>query len=434
MRSIGIGLIGWGTVGCGTIRALRENADMIGDRLGASLELRRVADLDLTTPRPVDLDSHLLTDNVELLLTDPAIDVVVELIGGIEPARTFILRALKNGKHVVTANKALLAHHGNEIFRAARENRRCIEFEAAVAGGIPLIKAFREGLAANRFESLYGILNGTANYILTRMTEEDLSFDKALTEAQGEGIAEADPALDVEGTDAAHKLAILAAIAFGGKVQFEDVYVEGISHIDPVDIQFAREFGYRLKLLAIGRTLNGKVEMRVHPTLIPSDHVLASVKGAYNAIHVTAHPVGSIMLYGLGAGMLPTGSAVAADIMDLARNLTSGVASRVPALGYLPERSHGIEVQPISEVSTCYYFRFSAMDSPGVLSQISGILGKYGISISAVIQKGRELQGAVPIVMLTHEARESGVKRALEEIDRLDVARDRTRLIRIENL
>jgi homoserine dehydrogenase len=433
MRSIGIGLIGWGTVGCGVIQVLRDNADAIAARLGFRLELKRVADMDLERARPVAVPPELLTARGEELLDDPSIDIVVELIGGLGAARRIIASALEKKKYVVTANKALLAHHGNELFEVAQKNGRSIGFEASVAGGIPFIKSLREGLAANRIQNIFGILNGTANYILTRMTDAGLSFAAALKEAQDKGYAEADPTLDIEGIDTAHKLAITCAIAFGTPIQFDQVYTEGISRIDPVDIQFGEEFGYQLKLLAIARNSESGLEMRVHPTLIPSSHVLASVKGAYNAVHVQGNAVGNIMLYGLGAGMMPTGSAVVSDLMDIARDIAAGTAPKVPHLGFVENRLTAIPIKPISDVSTCYYFRFAAVDRPGVLSKIAGILGANQISIGAVIQKGRETQGAVPIVMLTHEALESNVRKALAEMDRLDVVLAPTQLIRIED-
>lgn len=433
MRGIGVGLIGWGTVGCGVIEVLRQNASEIEARLGVPIELRRVADMDLERPRPVSVPPEMLTRRAEDILEDPEIQIVVELIGGLGAAKEMICKALESKKYVVTANKALLAHAGNELFEVARKNGRTIGFEASVAGGIPFIKSLREGLAANRIDTLYGILNGTANYILTRMTDEGLSFDEALREAQQKGYAEADPTLDIEGIDAAHKLAIASAIAFGSRIQFDKVYIEGISRIDPLDIGFGREFGYELKLLAIARNIDGRVEMRVHPTLIPASHVLASVKGAYNAVHIHGNAVGNIMLYGLGAGMMPTGSAVVADLIDLARDIMGNVSERIAPLSFLPERLRPVTIKPISDVTTCYYFRFAAVDRPGVLSKISGILGKNNISIAAVIQKGREVEGAVPIVMLTHEALEKDVIQALDEMSRLDVVLASTQLIRIEN-
>jgi homoserine dehydrogenase len=433
MGAIGVGLVGWGTVGCGVIKVLQDNAAAIENRLGVPLVLRRVADVDLTRPRPVPVAAELLTTNADDILDDSSIDIVIELIGGTGIAKTIIGKALERGKHVVTANKALLAHAGNELFDLARRCGRTIGFEASVAGGIPLIKALREGLAANQIDTIFGILNGTANYILTRMSEQKLSFAEALGEAQQQGYAEADPTLDVEGVDTAHKLALACALAFGSPIRLDQVYVEGISQIDPLDIQFVEEFGYRLKLLAIGRNDQGLLEMRVHPTMIRSNHVLASVKGAYNAVHIHGNAVGNVMFYGLGAGMMPTGSAVVADLIDLARNILDERPSRVPPLAFLADRLREIAVKPMADVRCYYYFRFSAMDRPGVLSKVSGILGDNQISIASVIQKGRQVGGAVPIVMLTHEARESDVRSALQTIDRLDVVHAPTRLIRIEN-
>jgi homoserine dehydrogenase len=374
----------------------------------------------------------MLTTNIEDILKDPEIQIVVELIGGLKAAKTVIRSALENGKHVVTANKALLAHDGNELFALAREKGLSLSFEASVGGGIPIIKSLREGLAGNRITTIFGILNGTANYILTRMTDNGLSFAEALKEAQELGYAEADPTLDVEGIDTAHKLAIASAIAFGTPIQFERVHIEGISGIDPLDIQYAEEFGYRLKLLAIARNEDGRLEMRVHPTLIAQNHVLAGVKGAYNAVHIEGNAVGDVMLYGMGAGMMPTGSAVVGDLMDVARDILDGTPGRIPALAFLPDRVQNIEIKPVADVSTSYYFRFLAMDKPGVLSNISGVLGRHGISIAAVIQKGRHTD-SVPIVMVTHEALEKSVREALDEIDRLDFVLAPTTLIRIEN-
>ena len=432
MGKIGVGLVGWGTVGCGVVQVLRENAGVIESRLGVPLELRRVADLDLERERPVAVPPEMLTRRMDDILEDPEIQIVIELIGGLKVAKTVICRALESGKHVVTANKALLAHDGNELFEIALNKGLSIGFEASVAGGIPLIKSLREGLAANRINTIFGILNGTANYILTRMTEDKLSFADALKEAQTLGYAEADPTLDIEGIDTAHKLAIASAIAFGTPIQFDRIHIEGISGIDPLDIQYAEEFGYQLKLLAIARNKNGRLEMRVHPTLIARKHVLASVKGAYNAVHIEGNAVGDVMLYGMGAGMMPTGSAVVSDLIDVARDILNKTPGRIPALAFQPGRLQKIEIKPVEDVSTSYYFRFLALDKPGVLSMISGILGKHQISIAAVIQKGRHAD-RVPLVMITHEALESSVRKALDEINKLDVVLAPTALIRIEN-
>jgi len=432
MRKIGVGLVGWGTVGCGVVEVLRENAGVIESRLGVPLELRRVADRDIERQRPVAVPRELLTTNVDDILRDPDIQIVVELIGGLKAAKTVICSALESGKHVVTANKALLAHVGNELFAFALTKGLSIGFEASVAGGIPLIKALREGLASNRISTFFGILNGTANYILTRMSEDKLSFDEALKEAQALGYAEADPTLDIEGIDTAHKLAIASAIAFGTPIQFDRVHIEGISGIDPLDIQYAEEFGYQLKLLAIARNTENRLEMRVHPTLIARKHVLASVKGVYNAVHIEGNAVGDVMLYGMGAGMMPTGSAVVSDLVDVARDILNKTPGRIPPLAFLPDRLQKIEIKPVSDISTSYYFRFLALDRPGVLSKISGILGRYQISIAAVIQKGRHTN-SVPLLMITHEALESDVRKALDEINALDAVLAPAVLIRIEN-
>jgi homoserine dehydrogenase len=432
MRKIGVGLVGWGTVGCGVVEVLRENADVIESRLGVPLELKRVADKDIQRPRPVAVPAELLTTNAEDIFRDPDIQIVIELIGGLDAAKKVISSAIENGKHVVTANKALLAHDGNELFALASKNGRTIGFEASVAGGIPLIKSLREGLSSNRIRHIFGILNGTANFILTRMSEDKLSFNDALKEAQAHGYAEADPTLDIEGIDTAHKLAIASAIAFGTPIQFGRVHIEGISGIDPLDIQYAEEFGYQLKLLAIARSEENRLEMRVHPTLIARNHVLASVRGVYNAVHIEGNAVGDVMLYGMGAGMMPTGSAVVSDLIDVARDILNNTPARIPALAFLPDRLQKIEIKPISDVSTSYYFRFLALDRPGVLSKISGILGRYRISIAAVIQKGRHTD-SVPVVMITHRALESDVRKAIDEINSLDMVVAPAVLIRIEN-
>jgi len=342
------------------------------------------------------------------------------------------LKAIEAGKHVVTANKAVLAEYGAELFAAAKEKGVDIAFEAAVGGGVPIIKTLKESLAGNRIKSLTGIVNGTCNYILTRMTDEGLSFEEALAEAQEAGFAEADPSLDVDGIDAAHKLALLTTLAYGTEISLEDIYVEGIREIEPLDIAFARELGFVTKLLAICKETENGLEVRVHPALIAEDHVLASVRMAYNAFYVRGDAVGDILLYGLGAGQMPTGSAVVSDIVDLARNVLSGATLRVPPLSFQLADLQRLPLKPMNEVVSRYYFRFSAVDRPGVLSKIAGILGENEISIATVIQKGREARGSVPIVMLTHEAREAAVSRALAAIDRLEVVTAPTKLLRIE--
>ncbi len=432
MKKIQIGLLGFGTVGSGTAKILIENRDVIESRLGTSLELKWIADLDHETDRGVVVDKQILTSDAEMVTNDPEVDIVIELIGGYEPAKSFILKAIENGKQVVTANKALLAAHGDEIFSAAIKKGVEVGFEASVGGGIPLIRSIKEGLVANRMESFFGILNGTANYILSKMTDEGSPFAKVLEEAQALGYAEADPTFDVEGIDTAHKLTILLAIAYGVPIDFKAVYTEGISKITPLDITIMQEFGYRIKLLAISKDDGEAIEARVHPTLIPEDSMLANVNEAYNALYMRGDAVGNVMLYGPGAGMMPTGSAVVSDLVDVARNVLNGAVGRVPALGYQPGSVKKRRIKSIEELEVQYYFRFSVEDRPSVLSKISGLLGKHQISIESVHQKGRDLVGAVPIVMITHEAKEAGVKAALSEIDRLDAVKDETMLIRIE--
>jgi homoserine dehydrogenase len=433
MKEIQVGLIGLGTVGCGLAKVLEDNGDMLKERLGVPLRLKKVVDIDLERPRSVTLPREVLSTQLGDILGDEEIKIVVELIGGIEPAKTFILEALQRGKHVVTANKALLALHGSELFASAREHQVNIAFEAAVGGGIPLIRALREGLVANRIGHIYGILNGTANYILTRMAREGSSFAEALSEAQAQGIAEADPTLDVEGVDAAHKIAVLSSLAYCCDINFDQIHTEGISQIDPSDIQFAEDFGYKIKLLAISRSDGERIDVRVHPTMIPQEHMLAKVEGAYNAVHISGDAVGEVMLYGLGAGMMPTGSAVASDLVDLGRDLLAGSVVRMSPLACEGEAVVHRDIKPMDELVINYYFRFSAVDRPGVLSKISGILGSHNISIASVIQKGRQEKGSVPLVMMTHEAREFDVQLALAEIDKLQVVTAPTRLIRVEN-
>jgi len=434
MKKISLGLIGFGTIGTGVIRLLQENGALIAGRLGAELVLKRIADIDLERSRGVQVDASLLTRDASEILNDPEIDIVVELMGGYEPARTLILSALRQGKHVVTANKALLATHGNELFLNAMRQGVNIGFEASVGGTIPIIKTVRESLIGNRILSLSAILNGTANFILSKMTDERKPFAAVLKEAQELGYAEADPVYDVEGIDAAHKLAILLSLAYGKKVRLEDLYREGISEVSEQDIEFSRELGYRIKLLAIAIRRGDQIEARLHPTMIPFDHLLANVNGNFNAFHLVADAADSIFLYGQGAGMMPTASAVVCDIVDIARDLLKGITVRIPPRVLDEERIEEIRLMPFEEIRTNYYFRFSAVDRPGVLSRISGILGGHDISIATVIQKGRKEEGgAVPIVMTTYKSRERDVRRAMEEIDRLDVVMGKTRLIRIED-
>jgi homoserine dehydrogenase len=432
MKEIQVGLIGFGTVGTGVAKILLEKQDVLTPLIGTPLKLKRIVDLDLERDRGVALPPGLLVNHVDQILEDPDIAIVIELVGGLEPARSFILKALDKGKHVVTANKALLAHKGEEIFGKAAEKKLDIGFEASVCGGIPAILTFQQGLVANEIESILGIFNGTSNFILTRMSEDGLSYETALKEAQQKGYAEADPTLDVEGLDTAHKLSILMHLAYGTPLNPEALFVEGITRIGPLDIGFAREFGYCIKLLALCRKEGFRLEARVQPTMIPKTHMLANVQGAYNALFIRGDAVEDILLYGKGAGMMPTGSAVVSDLVNISRNINKGVSQRIPPRirGAGPATP---EMKPFSAVITHYYLRFSAMDQPGVLSTIAGILGNHGISIASVIQKGRGLGGAVPIVMMTHEARESSMQAAIREIDCLPVIADGTVIIRVEN-
>lgn len=434
MKEIKVGLVGFGTVGAGVVKILRKNSKLIETRMGARLVLKRIADVDLKTDRGVRVKPDILTRKAEDVIRDPEIDIVMELIGGIEPARTFILQAIQNGKHVVTANKALLALHGDEIFRTAQRFGVDVNFEASVGGGIPLIRSIKEGLVANRIQSIFGILNGTSNYILTKMTDEGKAFKEVLREAQRKGYAEVNPTYDVEGIDAAHKLAILIRLAFGTRIRFKDIFIGGISDITPLDIQFGKEFGYRIKLLAIAKIDNGKIEARVHPTMIPEEHLLSTVSGVFNAVYIKGDAVGPTLFYGQGAGQMPTGSAVVGDLVELGRNLLLGTEGRrVPLLSYQDSAIGEVGLKRMDDVVMPFYMRFSALDRPGVLSKISGILGRNGISISAVIQKGRQIHGAVPVVMMTHEAKEKSVRQALREIERLGVILGKTVFIRVEN-
>ncbi|MBW1926412.1 MAG: homoserine dehydrogenase [Deltaproteobacteria bacterium] len=434
-KTVNVGLLGFGTVGSGVARILLEQSELLRQRAGMSIRLARICDLDITTSRGFPVASDILTDDVISLINDPELDIFIELIGGLEPARTFVLEAIQKGKHVITANKALLAAHGHEIFEAAARHGVELGFEASVGGGIPVVKAVKEGLVANRLQTVMGIMNGTANYILSRMTEEGTAFQDVLADAQRLGYAEADPSYDVEGIDTAHKLVIMAMLAFGTPVELSDIYIEGISRLSPLDISFAKEFGYRIKLLAIARNGNNGLELRVHPTMIPSEHLLAQVGGAYNAFYFVGDSVGKVFLYGLGAGQMPTGSAVVADVVDVARNLAGGTIGRVASLGLPYDMLKPLKRRPMDSLTACYYFRFSVVDRPKVLARISGILGDMDISIASVVQKGRgSRDSSVSVVMLTHEAHEVKVREALKRIDSLDVISGETMVIRIEDL
>ncbi len=433
MQQVTIGLIGCGTVGTGVARILLEKKDLIRRRVGAELVLKRVADMDIETDRGVAFPDGVLTTDARALIADPEIDIILEMIGGEGIAKTFILEAIANGKHIVTANKALLARHGNELVMAAAEKGVDLAYEASCGGCMPIIKTLRESLVGNRIESMTGILNGTCNYILSKITADGSSFAEALAEAQAKGFAEADPTLDIEGYDTAHKLAIMTALAYGMAINFDDIHIEGISKITPLDIEFAAQFGYTIKLLAIGKDKGDAIESRVHPTMIPSGNLMSNVSGSLNAIMISGDAVEEIVLNGHGAGMMPTASAVVSDVVDIARNLMAGRSGRVPTLSYQLEHIRNLPVLPIDEIETQYYFRFAVQDRPGVLARIAGVLGNYGISLKSVHQKGREARGPVAIVMFTHMAKEADVKKAMAEIRAFDIVTDDPMVIRIED-
>jgi len=431
MKDVRIGLLGLGTVGSGVVKLLNAHRAELEERAGCRLVLDPIADPDVTRPREgLELGALPLVPDAGRVLADPEVQIVVELVGGLEPARSFILKAVQAGKHVVTANKALLAHHGAEIFDEARRRGVMLGFEAAVAGGIPLIRSVKEGLVANRILSVYGIVNGTSNYILTKMTDEGREFAQVLNEAQAKGYAEADPTLDVEGGDSAHKLQILATLAFRTSVDLKEIHTEGITAVTPQDIAYAGELGYRIKLLAIAKASDGGLEVRVHPTMIPASSPLAAVSGVFNAVFVTGDAVGDLMFYGRGAGQMPTASAVWSDLIEIARRLAHGL----PALSLeLPASSaRPLPLRPMEEIRSAYYLRVMAMDRPGVLSQVAGVLGRNEISIASVIQKGRAAAEAVPVVMMTHEARERDMRQALATINKLPVVAGPTMMIRVE--
>lgn len=429
---IGVGIVGFGTVGTGVAKILLNNAAVMSRRTGAPIELVRVADLDIERDRGVLLRPGLLTTDIKRVLTDPDIDIVIELIGGYDTAKRVILDAIASGKHVVTANKALLALHGEEIFEAATRNGVNVGFEASVGGGIPVIRALTEGLAGNTIESIYGIINGTSNYILSRMTREGHGFDEVLKDAQQAGYAESDPTFDVAGIDSAHKLAILVSLAYGTPVNVKEIYTEGITNITPTDIAYAKQFGCTIKLLGIAKLVDGEIEARVHPTMLPSASPIAQVEDVYNAIQLVGDAVGDVVLYGRGAGSMPTGSAVVGDVIAIGRDLLKGAIGRVPVASFQQDQRRPIRLKQMEEISSLYYLRFTVVDRPGVLAKIAGELGRCGISISSMVQQGRREGQTVPVVIKTHTARERDVQTALREINRTAFVSEPTRLIRVE--
>ena len=427
-------MIGFGTIGTGVAKILSSNRELIKQRLGVWVDLIKIADLDINTDRGISLGPDVLTIRVADVLANPDIDVVVELIGGYDPARGFILKAMENGKHVVTANKALLAIHGDEIFSSAEENRLSIGFEGSVGGAIPIIRSIREAFVANKFSTVEGIVNGTANYILSKMSDDNCEFNVALKEAQDKGFAEAEPAFDIEGIDSAHKIAVLTRLAYGTPVNFDAITVQGITGVTSEDIQCAREFGYRIKLLAISKFDGESIDVRVHPAMIPAQNPIANVNGVLNAVRVCDDLMEENILMGHGAGSLPTGSAVVGDIVEIARNIINGSPNRVPSQSFQKSEVKTIPLKSISEIEAEYFLRFTVVDKPGVLSMISGILGDEGISIMSVIQRERNQNGkGVSLVIMTHNANEKSIQEALEVIDNLDVVCEKTNLIRVEN-
>jgi len=424
-KTVNIGLIGFGTIGSGVVATLNQNLPLLESKVNKKVNLKRIVDLDITTDRGVKVKPGVLSTNVDDILEDEEIDIVIELVGGYQPALNFILRAMENGKHVVTANKALLAKHWQEITASAQDNGVRVSFEASVGGGIPLLAPLNDGLAANNIETIYGIINGTANYILTKMAAEGLDFDTVLKEAQEMGYAEADPTFDIEGHDTAQKLIILSILGFGTYVEQEKFHVEGITRITPDDILFAREeLESVIKLLAIAQINNGELEIRVHPTLVPETHLLASVNDVYNAVYLVGDVVGPVLMYGAGAGMMPTASAVVADCIDIIQDMGRPVS-------YGPKETRVENIKDIYEVESKYYMRITALDQPGVLHSISGVLSDLDISIESVSQKKADEGEAVPIFMVTHHATEKNVQEALKLIDQMEFVKEETVLIRL---
>jgi homoserine dehydrogenase len=433
MKIVKVGMIGFGTIGAGVAKILTDNDGIISKRLGARVELVKVADLDITTDRGVELGADVLTTSVDDVINHPDIEVLIELIGGYDPAKKFLLQAIDHGKHIVTANKALLAKYGDEIFSAVSEKGLSIGFEASIGGAIPIIRSVREAFVANHIKSIEGIVNGTANYILSKMSDENCDFNTALKEAQEKGFAEADPTFDIQGIDSAHKIAVMTRLAYGTPVTFDDITVTGISGITSEDIECAREFGYRIKLLAISKCDGHAIDIRVHPAMIPIAHPMANVNGSLNAIRVCDDMMEENILIGHGAGSLPTGSAVVGDVVEISRNILTNVGERLPAGSFLEKEVKRIPLKDISEVESEYFLRFSVQDKPGVLSKISGILGKYSISIESMIQRGRgKGSEGVPLVMMCHKSSEKNIQSALNEIEELNVVCEKPNLIRVE--
>ncbi|MDD3925362.1 MAG: homoserine dehydrogenase [bacterium] len=425
MKRINIGILGLGTVGCGTAELLQRNAELISRRVGADIRIAAVVDLDLERPRPVSFPPEIMTTDARKVIADPDIDIIVEVIGGVHPAREFIMEALRQGKNVVTANKELIAKHGSEILDLAGELGRDFLFEASVGGGIPIIGPLKSSLVANRVEKILGIVNGTTNYILTKMSTEGLDFADVLQEAQAMGYAEADPTSDVEGYDSAYKLAILSAIAFNTRINISDIYCEGIRGISSKDIAYAAELGYVIKLLAVARPFNGQVEARVHPAMIPADHPLAAVNDVFNAVFLRGDGVGDLMFYGRGAGSLPTGSAIIGDVIESARNIINCANGRISCTCF-----DKLSIRPISDIELKYYLRMQVADEPGVLASLAGVLGDHAVSISSVVQKSGG--DTAELVIITHEVAEKNIQAAIDVLSERDYVREVSSLIRLE--
>lgn len=431
MKKINIGLIGFGNIGSGVVKILQQRKTLLAQKIGIEIIIKKICDKDIASKRDVVVDKNLLTRDAFEIINDPQIDIIVELMGGINPAKEFILAALKKSKHVVTANKALLAEYGNELFSEASERSRNIYFEASVGAGIPIIKSIKEGLVANKFSSIFGIVNGTSNYVLTQMSKQGCSFASAINQARDKGFAEKNPTLDIEGIDSAHKLVLLTYLAYGRIVKIKDIFIEGISQISSADIAYAKDLGYEIKLLAIAKKEADQLEVRVHPTFLPANHLLSSVDGVFNAIYVSSDLAGDLMFYGPGAGQLAAASAVVSDIVDLTQDIKAGLFR--PTLNSIQDSSIK-SLRKIDEFENKYYIRITAVDKPGVLAKISGILAKFGISIASVTQKEKLRSQVVPVVMVTHEVKEKNLRSALAMIDKLTDIKEKSVAIRIEGV
>jgi len=431
MKKINIGLLGFGNVGSGVVKILKERKAFLAQKIGLEINIKKICDKDISKKRNVSVDKGILTKNVREVLSDPQIDIIVELIGGIHPAKEFIIEAIDKGKNIVTANKALLAEEGKELFAYAQDRGKNIYFEASVGAGIPIIKSLREGLIANKFYSIYGIVNGTSNFVLSQMSKHNCTFNEAIQQAKLKGFAEKDPSLDIEGVDSAHKLILLAYLGFGRLIDLKDIFIEGITRISPADVNYAKELGFEIKLLAIAKKDKDELDVRVHPTFIPKDHLLSDVDGIFNAIYISSDLSGDLLFYGPGAGQLSAASAVVSDIVDLTQDIKAGLfrsTSKIVADTSIKR------LRKINEIESRYYIRFMTVDKPGVLAAISGVLAKFGISIASVTQKERRKAQVVPIIMIIYKAKEKNLRQALEQIDRLNIVREKSVAIRIEEL